>query len=121
MEEKQIDLSNVSTNHFKVRTHLPFVQKFCYVDTENYLADELFRSAGASVHKTEVLAGPPGVTQYRVVFGVCPKWHYDKVKWALLQLPRKAELCGGEGYTAFCERFATEIIEALSGEGALHK
>ena len=80
---------------------------FAFVDTEKYLADQLFIK-----NKVRVWFGPEYQwpdSSYRIILCKCYKWDTDKFVAAAADLPNKMLLCGCSDYLTFCSEVCNLI------------
>jgi len=94
-----------------------FYNYFAIIDTEAYLADQLFIK-----HKVRVWFGPEFVrpdTTYRVIMCKCRKRDVDTFLSAIRELPNKMFLCGQPDYLTFCEDLKKRITAAKENGGVI--
>ena len=82
---------------------------YAFVDTADYLADQLFITAKLRVWFDKEFVSPDSI--YRVIFCKCKKKDVAMFEQALNKLPDKMLLCGHLDYLKFCDRLQ-QIIGA---------
>lgn len=85
-----------------IKTHSLFFDHFCYLDTKDYMADQLFENAGLKVRFGKEYASPE--TDYVFVFCKCLKRDRTKFLETIRKLPPKALLLGHKDYLDVCRR-----------------
>lgn len=97
-------------NAFMLKTLNPLRHSVIYVDTENYIADNLFEKQGVNVRfKNEFRRRNEKYVLINITFW---KWDLIKVNLALDELPKKMLICGNGDYIQFCENFMHDLTNA---------
>jgi len=87
---------------------------FVFLDTEDYLADNLFIK-----HRARVYFGNEFVNKdnrYRVIFCYVRKWDEQRFHAAMEELPNKMLLFGNADYLNFCLDTWGEMVKSREGE-----
>lgn len=84
-------------------------KNFCFIDTEEYLADALFIKNKVRVWFKEEAYKPD--TDFIVIFCKVKKCDEDKFLEALEELKKKMILFGHSGYPDFCKEFCENFSD----------
>lgn len=94
-------------NYFPIKKASLRHEYFCYIDTEEYLADALFEKHKVNV-KFRDEAYKPG-QDYVIIFCKVKKSDVVNFQKALDELKNKMILLGHPDYQTFCEEFCKEL------------
>lgn len=94
-----------------------FYNHFAIIDTDDYLADQLFIKNQVRVKFGTEFVCPDA--PYRVVMCKCRKRDLDRFLAAVGELPNKMFLCGHPDYLAFCEDMKRRIPAVKENGGAI--
>lgn len=96
-----------------------FYDYYAFIDTQNYLADNLFIKHKVTVHFMQEYYHPD--TEYIVILCKCRKKDSERFCTALEELPNKMLICGHPDYIDFCKEAhikAEEGLEKIRQKGA---
>lgn len=101
-------------NFIEYHTLSPFTKGFCYFDTADYLADELFNKNGVSpkFHEEYTLEG----SEYVAI--ICRVKRSDAHKFinCMKELEKKMILLGHTDYDSFCSGLVENIANKAANE-----
>lgn len=104
------DKNGKYTYAFMLKSLNPLRHSVIYVDTEQYIADNLFVKHGVAVQfKNEFRRENDKYILVNVTFW---KWDLTKVNLALDELPKKMLICGNGDYLQYCENFMRDLTGA---------
>lgn len=99
-----------------------FFDYYAFIDTPNYLADNLFIKHEVTVHFMQEYYHPD--VEYIVILCKCRKRDSDRFCVALSELPNKMLICGHPDYIDFCKKAhlkAEESLEKKRQKGARNR
>lgn len=88
---------------------------YAIIDTEEYMADQLFVREQVRVWFGHEFASPD--SPYRVIFCKCRKKDAEAFERALEALPNKMLLCGHRDYITYCENLKRKMEQARDHGG----
>lgn len=94
-----------------------FNSYYAIIDTEDYLADQLFINKKVRVWFGAEYICPDA--PYRVIFCKCRKRNAEAFQDAMAGLPRKMLLCGHTDYVKFCEELRNKMEAAREHGGEI--
>lgn len=80
---------------------------YAYIDTDDYLADQLFMQNKVRVYYTGEFGSPD--EKYRIIMCKVRKKDNDRFLEAISKLPQKMLLCGNTDYFEYCEQFCSDM------------
>ena len=89
-------------NYIRLKTRSPFSRQYMFIDTSEYLADNLFCN-----HKVPLKFGKEMVdkdTKYVIISCKIHKQYEEQFVKALLELPNKMLLFGHTDYIEYCKK-----------------
>ena len=92
---------NCNRPYQRLESRIPWDASFAFIDTKEYLADQLFANHGIAVRFGDEYAREG--TPYRIVFCKVRRWAAKAFVEAISELPNKMLLCGHPDYVSFCE------------------
>lgn len=96
-------------NYVDIYSCIPWVKKFMYIDTRDYLADALFAEKRIPMKfKGEFVKSG---CKYIIVSASCPKKYWEVVLSALRELPDKMLLLGNTDYEDMCNTLMNMLRE----------
>ena len=95
-------------NYFKIRKWSLRYEYYAFVDTADYLADQLFIKKQVRVRFGKEMQHP--LEKYKVIFCKVLKEDSERFLEALAELSNKMILCGHQDYEQFCDEI-TQLME----------
>ena len=101
-----------NTNYIKIRSLNPFVSKFMFIDTDSYLADNVFINAKLHVSFKDEMARDND--KYRIIFCNVKRSQSETFVKCMEELKKKMILLGNHDYNDVCEEIISPIEKAVS-------
>lgn len=100
-------MSHENTHFIRVETHSPLFRHYAFVDTKDYLADQLFIQEKVRVWFGREFLCPD--SKYHIIFCKVRKRDEAAFQTALQKLPSKMLLLGHTDYLDFCRSFQSML------------